>query len=151
MSIDFAKNNSLHDYRLKEERLTPEFSIVANATPANKQESVDISTVMYIRAQGQTAAADAIEPGLAFTSPADNSAGNSVFGVLLTNLGSIKRVKEIIVTEQTSFSSAVSVTKLGVNGLTPGGNIAFNVSSTGLHLDTQSPTFLIKLEYQLND
>src|SRR5260221_517784 len=134
MSIDFAKNNLLHDYRLKEERLAPEFSIVSNATPALKQENVDVPTVMYIRAQGQTAAADAIESGLSWTTPVDNSSGNSVFGVLMTQLGSIKRVKEIVVTEQTSLATSFTVTKLGVNGLTPGGNIAFEINGTGLNL-----------------
>lgn len=151
MGIDFAKNNQLHDYRLKEERLVFEFSIVANATPASKKESVDIPTVVYIRAEGQTAAADAVESGIGFTTPVDNSTGDSVFGVLLTQLGSIKRVKKITVSEQTSLASSIATTKLGTNGLTSGGNVAFEIAGTGLNLASESPTFLVELEYQLND
>ena len=147
MGIDFAINNELMDYRLKEQRLTPNFYILGNATPASKTNTVDIPSVMYLRLQGQTSAVDAIE-SLSWISPVDNSSGNCVFGVMLTSLGSVSKVKEIIVTEPTGFSSAIVVAPLGVNGLTPGGNIAFNISATGLHLDTESPTFLIKLEYE---
>ena len=147
MSIDFAINNELMDYRLKEQRLTPNFYILANATPANKTNTVDIPSVMYLRLQGQTSTVDAIET-LTWTAPVDNSSGNCIFGVMLTGLGSVQKVKEIIVTEPTGFSSAIVVTPQGVGGLTPGGNIAFQINATGLHLDTESPTFLIKLEYQ---
>jgi hypothetical protein len=107
---------------------------------------------MYLRTEGKTSVADAIEDLSGdFTTAENNTA--AVFGILLTDLGDIKKVKSISVTEQTAVASTLTVTNLGTNGLTAGGNIAIDVQTAGLDLiDASTPesaTFLVVIEYDL--
>jgi len=82
MSIEFNENPTLHDHRLKQHRLVFDASIVSNATPASKSESSDIPSVAYVRSEGRTAEADAVED---VSGQVDNAANdvNGIFQVLL--------------------------------------------------------------------
>lgn len=142
---------SHEEHLLRYERLCCNFSIVSNATPANKKENVDIVGLEVLRLQGQTAAADAVESDIVWTAPVDNNAGNSIFGILL-NLDENKAdtVYCVTVTEVTSLGTSYVVT--GPNGspsyLTAQGNIAIEVAGLGLNLASESPTFLLIVEYR---
>jgi len=152
MSSPLMKSEpALMSHLLKSERLVLEFQITSHATPASKIHSSDIAHVVYLRSEGKIAEADAIEDlSASFTTAVDNSTGNSVFGVLLTRLESIEKVYSISVTEQTSLAASIATTKLGTNGLTSGGNIAFEIAGTGLNLASESPTFRVEIEYRLS-
>lgn len=141
---------SHEEHLIKQERLVANFSVVANATPASKRESVDIPGLQIPRMQGQTADADAVET-ITWTAPVDNSAGNSVFGLLM-DLGDNKaeKVYSVSFTEVTALATSLAVT--GPNNvagayLTAEGNIAIEVAATGLNLASESPTFLVVVEY----
>lgn len=149
---------SHEEHLLRQERLVCNFSIVSNATPANKQVAVDINGLEILRTQGQTAAADAVEnlavtqPSQPWTAPVDNSAGNSIFGILMDlDLNTADKVYSVSVTEVTSL--AASFTVVGPNNipnafLTADGNIAIEIHATGLNLASESPTFLVVVEYR---
>lgn len=76
-------NPAYQEHNLRFERLVFNFSITGNATPANKTQQQDIPSMVFLRTQGETSAADAVENDFAWTTPVDNSSGNSVFGLLL--------------------------------------------------------------------
>jgi hypothetical protein len=141
---------SHQEHLLRQERLVMDFSIVANATPALKGQAADIPGLEVLRTQGQTAAADAVE-AITWTAPVDNSAGNSVFGLLLNlDLDKADKVYSVSVTEVTALATSIAVS--GPNGaasyLTPAGNIAIEVAGTGLNLASESPTFRVVVEYR---
>lgn len=144
----FEKNSMVHDYQLKSKKLAFEVAITAHATPASKVHDSDLPGVAILRSEGKVADADAVET-VSFTTAVD--ATNCVFGIILkaSELGSLKKVKQIKVTELTSTGSAVAVTKHGTRGLTTAGNIAFSVTSTGTSLDSESPRFFVEIDYQL--
>lgn len=151
MSRVMEKNQTLNDYYLKQKRFVAEFSITFNATPADKVHSVpEAHGVMLLRTEGKTSEVDAIET-VSFTTAADNSTGNSVFGVMVrggdSGLGSVNKVLKISVSEKTSLASALAVTAHGTNGLTTGGNVAFSIAGTGLDLSSESPTIVVEVEY----
>lgn len=74
---------SYQEHTLRFERLVYNFSITGNATPASKTQTSDLPGMAILRMQGETAQADAIESDFTWTTPVDNSSGNSVFGILL--------------------------------------------------------------------
>lgn len=61
MGIDFKKNAQLHEHNLRYTRAVFEVEILANATPASKKHIVDIPGSVYLRSQGKTSEADAVE------------------------------------------------------------------------------------------
>lgn len=146
---------SHQDHLLKQERLVFNFSIVGNATPANKKQAQDIPGLVVLRMQGQTAAADAIET-LAWTSPVDNSTGDSVFGILLNltqngvDQDIADKVYSVSLTEVTAVSASEALSGPGGSAsyLTAEGNIAIEVAATGLNLASESPTFTVVVEYR---
>lgn len=153
MANDFKSNSTLCDYQLKQQRLVFQFTIAGNATPASKTHSSDLPGVVYLRTQGKTTEADAIET-LTWATADDESTGNSVFGFLV-DLGDNKarKVHKIMLTEVSAVSTSEAVT--GPNGaasiLTAEGNLAVEIAGTGLRLDTESPTFLVEIEYVEED
>jgi hypothetical protein len=154
MSSVLFSNSELHDHALKHDKLVFEFSITANATPASKVHIVDIPGVEYIRSEGKTSVVDAIESsGLTWVTADDkDGSGDSFFGIFLTNLPSIKKVYKISIVEKTALSTALAATAVtGTTvGLTPDGNIAFNIEATGLDLETESPTIVVEIDYLRN-
>ena len=145
------KNTQLADHFLQHRRLVFEFSITANATPASKVHSIkDIPGVALLRTEGKVSEADAIEDLSGdFTTAADNSTGDSQFGLLIkgSELGSMEKVMKVTVTEQTSLASSISYTAADSDYLTSGGNIAIDIAGTGLNLASESPTFLVEVDY----
>lgn len=149
----FEQNSVVNDYMLKHKKLVCEFSITANATPASKKHnSPDLPGVLLLRTEGKIAEVDAIEV-VAYTTAADNSTGDSVFGVMIrggsegVGLGSIAKILKITVSEKTSLATSLAVTKHGTNGLSTAGNIAFSIAGTGLTLATESPTIVVEIDY----
>lgn len=138
------------DHKLRQERLVAEFSITSNATPASKKHAADIPGTMVLRTQGKTSEADAVET-ITWTAAADNSGGNSVFGILI-DLGDNKadKVYSVTLVETSSVSTSEAVT--GPNGsasyLTSAGNIGIEIAATGLNLASESPTFRLEIEYR---
>lgn len=147
------KNSAVQNQRQFAKKLVFEFSITGHATPASKVHASDLSGVCYLRTEGKVAEADAIEDlSATFTTAADNSGGNSVFGVLMkgSELGSIAKVLKISVSEtSTAVATSLAVTKHGTGGLSAGGNIAFSIAGTGLNLASESPKICVELDYVL--
>lgn len=151
--MDTLKSMPSHqEHLLRQERLVAQFSITANATPALKRENVDIPGLQVLRTQGQTAAADAIAPLVVWTAPVDNSSGNSVFGLLLNLDENVAdKVYSVSITEVTALAASLAVTgPSGAAGayLTADGQIAIEIAATGLNLASESPTFLMVVEYR---
>lgn len=142
---------SHQEHLLRQERLAFQFSITANATPADKKQAVDIPGLCVLRMEGQTAAADAVET-ITWTAPVDNDTGDSVFGILLDlDLDIADKVYSVSVTEVTSLAASLSVSGPDAAPgayLTADGNIAIEVAGTGLNLASESPTFLVVVEYR---
>jgi len=137
----------------KTRELVVECSITANATPASKKHASEIPGTLFLRTEGLTAEADALEDlSGSFTTAADNSTGDSVFGILIkgANLpnNAIEKVLQVEVTEQTALASSIAISKVGSSWLTAGGNIAIEVDGTGLNLASESPTLLVKIIYR---
>lgn len=149
-----AKSSVVASVVDKTSRLTFEFSITGNATPADKEHSSDLPGVAFLRTEGKTTEADALEDlSASFTTAADNSTGDSQFGLIidgskLTNDKSIEKVYITDLAEQTALATSVAVAKVGGSYLTAGGNLAFDIAGTGLNLASESPTFRLTVEFK---
>ncbi len=141
---------SHQDHALRSERLVCEFSIIHHATPASKKHHADIPGTVVLRTQGKTADADAVEAGLTWTT-ANDGPTNSVFGVVL-DLGDNKadKVYSLSLTEVSAVSASESLASpTGATAyLTPEGNIAVEITATGLDLELEDPTFRLEVEYR---
>lgn len=141
-------SEKVQDYKLKERRLCIPFTITGNATPASKLVGQDLQ-VMYVRTQGLTAAADAVDAGGNFASPDD---ATGVFGILFAPGKPARKVLRIAV-EQRNGSSAtnkVQVTALkgaSTTGVTASGNLAFDVTCAGLNLTNENFDGVAIIEY----
>lgn len=163
-TVRLKEKPTLNDQMLRTERLCFQCSIVGNATPANKTFSSDIPGVSLLRAEGQTAAVDAIET-LTWTTPVDDSTGSSVFGLYLDigttvtpSLGPVAtredyadKVYKVEVIDAGGTASSLTVT--GPNGaanafLTPLGNIAIEISASGLNLSSETATLNVLVDYR---
>lgn len=148
-----AKNSLVSGVLDKTRELVVECTITANATPASKVHSSDIPGTLFLRTEGKVSEADAVEDlSASFTTAADNSTGNSVFGILikgenLPNNG-IDKVLDVSVTEQTALATSLAASKVGSDWKTAGGNIAVDLAGTGLNLASESPTLLVKIIYK---
>lgn len=151
MSQNNAKNPIVSSRLDKTRQLVVECSITANATPASKKHASEIPGTLFLRTEGLTAEADAVE-SVAFTTAADNSTGDSQFGILIKGINlpqnEIEKVLEVEVTEQTALASSLTVAKVGSSWLTAEGNIAIDITGTGLNLASESPTLLVKVIYR---
>ncbi|MDO3651301.1 hypothetical protein, partial [Nocardia mangyaensis] len=79
----FSDNPKHEDHKLKMQKLVFRVQVTGNATPASKVHAGDFEgDVALLRTQGIVADADALE-AITWTTAADNSTGNSVFGVVL--------------------------------------------------------------------
>lgn len=163
-TVRMKSKPALNEQMLKSERLVFRCAIVGNATPANKTFSSDIGPVAMLRAQGQTAAVDAVE-ALTWTAPVDNSGGNSVFGLYLDirssvtpSLGPVPAISDIAdrVYKVEIVDQGGTVTSLALTGpnavanayLTPLGNIAIEVAATGLNLASETATLNVLVDYR---
>lgn len=156
----------LNDQMLRCEQLDFQCKIVHNATPANKTFSSDIPGVSLLRAQGQTAAVDAVEV-LPWTTPVDASGifglylaiGTSVtpsLGPVATNENFADKVYKVEVLKpvvdangnMTSFSILSSTGPGGSANayLTPLGNIAVEI--TDGNLATTDENLVLRVSYR---
>lgn len=139
----------LANHYLATKKLVFQFSITGHATPASKTHSVaDIPSVVLLRTEGKVADADAVEDLSGdFTTAVD--ATNAQFGILLkaTELGDVKKVLKVSVTQQTATGTAIASTPASSAFLTAGGNIAIDVLATGTDLASESPTFTVEVDY----
>lgn len=163
-TVRLKEKPALNEQMLRSERLVFRCAIVGNATPASKTFSSDIADVCLLRAQGQTAAVDAVE-SLTWTTAVDNSSGNSVFGLYLNigktvtpSLGPVPTsenfadaVYSVQIVDQGGTATSLAVT--GPNGaanayLTPLGNIAIEIAGTGLNLASETATLNVLVDYR---
>lgn len=146
--------NSLVASRLDKTReLIVECSITGNATPASKVHASEIPGSLYLRSEGLIAEADAIEDLSGdFTTAVDNSTGNSQFGIVIVgaNLpnGGIDKVLDVEIKDQNGDATSLTVAPAQSAYLTDGGNIAIDITGTGLDLSTESPVLLVKVVYR---
>lgn len=148
------KNSTLNDHMLKTRQLTFEVAVVYHATPASKLVSSDLPGVACVATEGLLTPVTDVEAisGLTnYTAPND---ANGILAVMLKGsaLGSVKKVQEIRVVEKSSTGvSTVTVQALGTSqGLTSGGNIAFEIDS-GTNLSSASAKFTCEVIYLLSE
>lgn len=161
-TVRLKERPDLNDQMLRSEHLVFACQITHNATPANKTFSADIPSVVMLRAQGQTAAVDAVEL-LTWSAPTDNTAGNSVFGLYLNigktvtpSLGPVPsaedyadRVYSVSVVDANGHVLAVTGPNAVANAwLTPLGNIAIEVAATALNLSTTDAPLVVIVNYR---
>ena len=143
------KSPKLGDHYLSQKSLKFEVAITAHATPASKVHIIhDVPGVVLLRTEGKVATADAVEDLSGdFTTAVD--ATNAQFGVLIkgSETDTIRKVLKVTVTEQTSTGTSITVASATAAYLTSGGNIAIDILATGTSLTTESPTFLVEVEY----
>lgn len=141
----FSKNSDVNDYAVFSRRLVIPFSIVHNATPANKVVSDDLNAAMYIATQGQTAAAAAVDSGTNFITPTD-STGN--FGVLFASGDKVLKVLRVSVDMTSSGTATCTLEGASNTGVTASNNIAVSVTSNQ-NLSTTDLTGSFSIDYIL--
>lgn len=163
-TVRLKEKPALNDQMLRCETLAFRCKITHNATPANKTFTNDVPGVVMLRAQGQTAAVDAVET-LTWTTAVDNSSGDSVFGLYLNigttvtpSLGPVATsenfadsVYKVEVVDQGGTATSLSVT--GPNAaanayITPLGNVAIEIAGTALNLASEDATLNVIVHYR---
>lgn len=124
----FFKNEAVEDYRVKSERMVIPFAIVFNATPASKTYSSDLPSALVLAMEGLTAQAAAIDTGTGFTTPND---GTGIFGVLVYNLGTVKKLLSVGFSNLSTGTATVSRKGASSTGVTASGNIAVSIDWNG--------------------
>lgn len=146
MSSTLKSNAQVEDYRIKANRICIPFTIVHNATPASKTVSNDLSAACYIATEGLTAAAAAVDSGTNFTTPAD---ATGIFGILLANVGTVKKVTRVAVDMLSSGTVAVTLKGASSSGVTASGNIAVSVDSS-LDLSAVDLSGTLTIDFQVS-
>jgi hypothetical protein len=139
----FCKNAAVEDYNVKSHRLVIPFAIVYHATPASKTYSSDLPDAMILSLEGLTAAATAADTGCNFTTPADST---GIFGILLRNLGTVKKLLKMEMTELSSGTVALTRKGASTTGVTASGNIAISADWSG-DLSSTSLTAYLSVDY----
>jgi hypothetical protein len=160
-TVRMKENPQLNDQMLRTEKLI----FVCALTPVASLPviSSDIPSVSLQRTQGNTATVDAIEV-LPWTTPNNTS---SVFGLYLAigktvtpSLGPVPTMEDyadavytVSVSDKSNPSQTLVVTgpggTTGVNAfLTPLGNIAIEVSASGLNLTTTAVSLVVDVNYR---
>lgn len=138
MSNPFRSDNAgLHDYLLRQNRLVFQVSITANATPANKSHVVDIPGVVYLRTEGKTSTADAVEDLSSTFTTADDATG--VFGVLIDD-ATVEKLHQVVVEANTG------TTDITAQGISDEGRIYLDLNSDQ-DLSSTDLTLVIELDY----
>lgn len=122
-----SKEAQVNDYEIKSRRLIVPFAITANATPASKVHATDLPEALELSTEGKTAAAAAIDSGCNFTTPVDST---GIFGILLHNLGTVKKLLDVQCVNLSSGTIAVSRKGASSTGVTASGNIAVSLDSS---------------------
>ena len=137
MAIEYNDNPTLHDHRLKSQRLVFDASVVSNATPASKSESSDLPGVAYVRTEGRTATADAVEDVSSQVSNAPSDA-NGIFHILLD----VPEARKAYVTKVTPDVGTATVS----TKLTTGKRLLVEIDSNQT-LASQDLTVTLELDY----
>lgn len=138
MAIEFNDSPTLHDHRLKSQRLVFDASIVANGTPADKSESSDLPGVAYVRTEGRTSAADAVEDVSGQLQGAAAADATGIFQILL-DVPDARKVYSVSVSPDVgTATSQVSVTSAK--------NLLVEVDSNQ-DLSSQDLTVTVSLDY----
>lgn len=146
------KDSSLQNREMKQRRYSFRVRIKGNSTPASKTLEQELPNVCVVRAQGQTATADAIEDLSASFATATDSTG--VFGLLIkgTQIGPVDRIVPSSIKVDPLDGGTCTITPVSAggvqNGISPGGNLAFDMNSS-LDLSSGSTQLdvLVTLEY----
>ncbi|MFI5241260.1 MAG: hypothetical protein ACHQUA_02380 [Microgenomates group bacterium] len=152
--MSFEQNSVVEDHKLKSRKLVFEIKVTSNATPASKKHSSDLPGICILSTEGLTAALVAIEAVSGLTNYTAPNDVNGIMDVMLkgSELGSIKKVQSIRVSEKVSAGfSAPTVQALGTaQGLTAGGNIAFEIDSA-TDFSAADATFVCEVDYLLSE
>lgn len=136
MANEFSADKaSLHDHRLKQQRLVFEVTLSGNATAADKGRASDIPGVALIRAAGQTTDVDAVEDLSAQVPAAADATG----------------VYAILVDVQPSKLYSITVTggATSQTGLSTGGRPLIEMATTtDLTNPANSDTIRVEIEYK---
>lgn len=124
----FFKNAAVEDYRVKSERMVIPFSITFHATPASKVHATDLPDALVLSTEGKTSDASSADSGCNFTTEAD---ANGIFGILVKNLGTVKKLLYADVTNLSSGTAVVSRKGASSTGVTASNNIAVSVDWNG--------------------
>lgn len=152
MSFLIISDAQVGEVKEKTHRLTVEVSIVGDATPADKGLSNDLGGALIIRAEGQTAVAEALEAGLSWTTAVDDSTGDSQFGLLLDGSklcnNAVLKVLSVSVSDSLGTATSVASSKVEAEFLTAGGNVAIDIAGTGLDLSAENAVILLDIVYR---
>ena len=158
--MEFLANERLLDRSIKTRTIAMRLQITGDATPADKVHIPDLgSELIILRTEGKTATADAIEDlSAVFTTPVD--AADAVFGVLCRKevttdgndgFGTVTQVLDVVAYDRAGTATTLDIDLLdgtGVsNGLTDDGNIAFEITTTGLNLAAENADITVILRY----
>lgn len=135
MSILNRPKATMYQHLLEQEYLIFDVTVNANATPASKVLETDIPEVAILRCQGETAQADAIESGIAFTTPVDST---GICGLLLD-----EQVNKIYSATVTPSVGTVAVT----SGISAGGRLYLNLDSNQ-DFSSTTVSFRVELKYR---
>jgi hypothetical protein len=141
MSQLFKREAGLNDHMRKLERLVLQVDITANATPASKVLSSDLPSAVYVRAEGLTAAADAVESLSGVVSTPVDATGK--FAVLIdTGLNPALKAYRVQVLRASTGTLAVVA-----QGVTAGGRIYLDLDSDQSFAST-SCSFELAVDYR---
>jgi hypothetical protein len=128
------KNDVLNNLQLKTRKVTFEVFIDANATPASKKITTDLPGVAVVATEGLLTPVTDVEAVSGLTNYTAPNDANGICIVMLKGsaLGSVRKVQNIEVLEKVSAGwASVTLQALGTSqGLTSGGNIAFEIDTT---------------------
>jgi hypothetical protein len=144
---------------LRQRRVIFDVSFHGNATPTLVQHSSDAPSAVFLASSGLDDAAvdDAVATG--DLGPNFGSLSNSpasVVGVLVDGPkalgGKVDKLFSLDVIELTSVAGTVTSALKGVatSGITTKGNVAFTVSGTALDLTSDTVTYRVTLECQID-
>lgn len=134
-----ANSTEIHDRMLKAQRLMCKVTVGADATPADKTHSDDLSGKAILRTEGKTAAADAVEDVSGdVTAPAD---ATGLFSVLIDE----EMVDTIYKVDLQSDNGTIALGAQGAK-VTSGGRMVIDLDSS-LDFSAAGATFTIIVDY----
>ena len=160
--MDFLASERILDRVSKLRTVVMRIKITGNATPADKVHRPDLGEeVVVLRSKGKTTDADAIEDlSAVFTTAAD--AANSVFGMILRKeltedqfdgFGEIERVVDATAVDLAGNATSLTLLLLDGTGVTRGltddGNMAIQITGTGLNLTNENADIQLTVRYLL--
>lgn len=140
MSIEFRPNSmEIHDRMLKGQRLMMQVTVGADATPADKTHSDDLSGKAILRTEGKTAEADALEDVSGdVTAPAD---ATGLFAVLVDD----EMVEKIYKVDVEASNGTIALGAQGAK-VTSEGRMVIDLDSS-LDFSAAGATFTIIVDY----